>query len=80
MLSTPSISRIAASASAIFASVYSRLEPMGVFMRMNMMPSSCCGTNSVPTSGTIAKLPKNERPAISSSKARGPTLTRRLRP
>jgi hypothetical protein len=69
--STPLISRIAASASRILASVYSRLEPIGVFNRIDTMPSSCCGTNSVPISGTIMKLPMNVRPAMPSSTTRG---------
>jgi hypothetical protein len=35
-----------------------------VFNRIDTMPSSCCGTNSVPISGTIRKLPMNVSPAM----------------
>ena len=50
----------AASTCRTLLSVYSRLEPTGVLSRSEMKPSSACGTNSVPTSGTIAKLARND--------------------
>ena len=48
-------------------SVYSRLEPTGVLRRSDTKPWSDSGTNSVPISGTSAKLPTNVTVAIAST-------------
>ena len=68
------------STSRTFPSVYSRLEPTGVLSRSEMKLWSVCGMNSVPTSGTIRKLPKNEATAIAITLLRWPSAQRSTRP
>jgi hypothetical protein len=76
---TPGTWRKMSSTSRTLASVYCRLEPIGVLTRIDMMPSSLSGTNSLPTQGTKAKLPKNVPTASSTNSARGLKLFQRVR-
>jgi hypothetical protein len=61
-------------------SLYSRLDPTGVLRRSEMKLSSASGTNSVPTSGTMAKLAKNATSASAMTLLRCESAHSRMTP
>ncbi len=78
--STSGMSFSASSTCRTLLSVYSRLDPTGVLSRSEMKLSSVSGMNSVPTSGRIRKLPKNETSAIAITLLRCPSAHSRIDP